>query len=148
MRPQSCHRDHYLRLFNRLFDAHPAHVAMIDLDGTILAVNRAWREFASANGLYGYRFVGVNYLGICQSAAETGDAHAQTALVGLLEVLATGRSKFCVTYPCHAPHERRWFKLWIEPQMPDIPVAIVAHQIVRVEPVGMPPSTVWMQTPT
>lgn len=131
-----CHEtdQHIVRVFRTLFDEHDAHVCMIDLKGAILAVNAAWRRFGEENGLGPtYRCEGINYLDLCTTAAEQGDSAAAEALAGLLDVLTTGRSKFVMTYPCHAPHERRWFKLWVEPQMPFSPVVIVAHQLLRHE---------------
>lgn len=135
------HLPHLQGIFSRLFDAHPAHVAMIDGDGTILAVNTAWRRFAEFNGMSGTAWEGISYTGVCQNAAESGDPSATEALVGLLDVINTGRPKFTMTYPCHAPHELRWFRLWIEPQFPDANVVIVAHELIRVEPVGGPDLT-------
>jgi hypothetical protein len=133
------YRTHMIALFKRLFDWHPAHVCMLDLEGRILAVNRGWSRFAESNGLpAGYSFEGLNYVDICVAAAESGDEHAQQALTGLLEIMATGRKKFVLSYPCHAPNEKRWFKLWIEPQMPQTPVIIVAHQLERAETIALP----------
>jgi hypothetical protein len=109
---------------------------MLDLDGMILAVNDSWLRFGHENNLRSdYQFEGVNYLDVCQHSAEGGDSHAAAALAGLLEVIATGRPKFVMTYPCPSPNERRWFKLWVETQGPDSPVLIVAHQLIRREPI-------------
>jgi hypothetical protein len=136
------YRSHLTRLFKQLFDWHPAHVCMLDLDGKILAVNRSWSRFAEGNGLSPqYKFDGQSYLDICSVAAEKGDDYAKQALTGLLDIMATGRRKFVLTYPCHAPHEKRWFKLWIEPQMPEAPVIIVAHQLDRAETISLPDMT-------
>ncbi|MFT3787048.1 MAG: hypothetical protein QM770_12925 [Tepidisphaeraceae bacterium] len=133
------HKTHVAQLFRQLFDQHPAHVCMIDLDGRIVAVNKSWLRFGAENDLSpDYSFEGQSYLDACATAAEQGDTHAAQALTGLLDVLATGRSKFTMVYPCHAPFERRWFKLWVEPQMPATPVVIVAHQLERAERVEMP----------
>jgi hypothetical protein len=131
------HNAYLVSLFKQLFDAHPANVCMLDLSGHILAVNAAWMEFARENELPpDYTFEGRSYLETCTAAAQAGDSHASAALTGLLDVMTTGRRNFSITYPCHAPHERRWFKLWIEPQMPDTPVVIVAHKLERAERVG------------
>lgn len=131
-------RNHLIRVFRTLFDAHADQVCMLALDGTIIGVNRSWLEFGAANGLArGYTFEGVNYLDVCTKAAEQGDAIAQQALTGLLDVLATGRPQFVLSYPCHAPWQRRWFKLWVEPQMPHVDAVIVAHQLERTEPTGV-----------
>src|SRR5689334_11201075 len=41
-----------------ILDALPAHVALLDRDGKILAVNKAWRDFANGDCLSG------NHVGI------------------------------------------------------------------------------------
>jgi hypothetical protein len=133
------YRAHLSSLFRQLFDWHPAHVCMLDPQGIIMEVNRAWRRFAQQNNAdENVSFQGVNYVDITTQAAEQGDEFARQALTGLLDIIATGRKKFVLTYPCHSPHERRWFKMWVEPQMPETPVIIVAHQLERAEIVSMP----------
>jgi PAS domain-containing protein len=131
------YKTHLVNLFRQLFDSHPANVCMLDLSGHIVAVNQAWMRFAHENELpLDYTFEGINYLETCAPAAQEGDADAAAALTGLLDVLTTGRRNFSLVYPCHAPHEKRWYRLWVEPQMPDTPVVIVAHKLERFERVG------------
>lgn len=89
-------------------DAISQHVAIVDERGTIAMVNRAWRDFAAANG--GDAAVlseGANYLDICdRGALEPGAA----AIGGQLrEALARGKAHATVRYPCHAPATERWF---------------------------------------
>lgn len=132
-------KTYLVSLFKQLFDAHPANVCMLDMSGHIIAVNESWMRFARENELpAAYTFEGKNYLESCIAAAQSGDQHASAALTGLLDVLSTGRKNFSLVYPCHAPHERRWFKLWIEPQMPETPVVILAHKLERAERIGGP----------
>ncbi len=45
-----------------ILDALPAHVALLDAQGAIIVVNRAWREFALLNLFGGNAGVGENYL--------------------------------------------------------------------------------------
>ena len=54
-----------------LLDAIKAHIAVIDRQGKILAVNRAWVAFARANGADDLNStgIGVNYLDVCRSAS-------------------------------------------------------------------------------
>lgn len=131
-------------LFSQLFAHHPSQICLLDMAGVIRMVNRAWCSFSQANGgdVSDDAYVGRNYLDICQRAAESGDEHAQQALVALLEVMTTGRRSAVMTYPCHAPHEKRFYRLWIENQSPDTPAIVVAHSLIRAEPlrmdVGMP----------
>jgi PAS domain S-box-containing protein len=80
----------------------PAHTAVLDDGGEIIAVNEAWRRFARENGS-GTDFVGVNYLEICAAEPE------QSAFVGLRSILAGEQDIFELEYPCHGPSQERWF---------------------------------------
>ncbi|MCG8356534.1 MAG: ATP-binding protein [Kiloniellales bacterium] len=89
----------------------PAHIALLDQDGAIIAVNEQWRKFGVQNGYAGNSFgLGSNYLEVCDSAV--GDCAEEASMVArkLRDVLA-GRSKEVdVRYPCHSPNQKRWFK--------------------------------------
>ena len=117
--------------FHHLFNRHFAQMALLDLDGTLVAVNRAWRHFGDGNGICeSYDCIGKNYLQICESALLTDSPGAKSVYLGLLEVIHAGRPKFTMVYPCHSLVERRWYRLWIEPQMPAVPAIIVAHYLL------------------
>src|SRR5829696_5160929 len=79
----------------------PAHIAVLDRDGRIIAVNEAWTSFAAANGASDSGAVGSNYIDVCRGAV--GSIEAAKALIGLEEVLAGGRPLFTLEYPCHSP---------------------------------------------
>src|SRR5689334_11621089 len=52
-----------------VLDSLTAHLAVLDLSGTIVAVNRAWRNFAAANAPDGAHVSeGANYLRVCDEA--------------------------------------------------------------------------------
>ncbi|PPQ31413.1 hypothetical protein CCR94_08890 [Rhodoblastus sphagnicola] len=111
------------------FEAFPAHVAVLDENGAIMLVNRAWTAFAAANGA-GVRglAVGANYLDVCRVASRD-DRTAREALEGLEAVLAGARPRFEMEYPCDSPTERRWFLMNVDALDPKLPVgAIVSHQ--------------------
>jgi len=123
-----------IRVFEQLFKEHPVQIALLDLKGVILAVNERWHTFGRENGLDPtFDFVGISYLDVCQKAAEAGDELAAIAMTGLLDVMTTGRVNYAMTYPCHSPDEKRWFKLWIQTQSPANPTIIVVHHLVRSE---------------
>ena len=125
----------WARVFERLFDGHPSHVALVGLDGTVMAVNAAWRRYAADHGVAaGYDFVGRNYLAVCEAAVAAGYPSAQEAYVGLLDVLRNRRPKFTLTYACHSPGRREWYRMWVEPQSPSVPAVIVAHQLIDAQP--------------
>jgi diguanylate cyclase (GGDEF)-like protein len=95
-----------------VLDALHSHVALLSADGTIRAVNRAWREFMSCNGGEPARCqVGANYVEVCRTAALQGDALAQQVLEGLGAVRSGHRNEFVLEYPCHSPDRQRWFIL-------------------------------------
>ena len=95
-----------------LFDALPAHVALLDDHGIILGVNEAWRRFANANLLANEAFcVGGNYIEICESAHGDCADEARRAAAGIRSVLRREVDLFTLDYPCHSPSERRWFQL-------------------------------------
>jgi PAS domain-containing protein len=76
-------------LYRLILQAFPAHIAVIDPEGRILAVNQAWTQFALHNGEGDLSGVakGTNYLEVCRRAALAGDADAEQALRGIEDVL-------------------------------------------------------------
>lgn len=99
-----------------ILNALPAHIALLDPQGVILAVNEAWQRFASANVLQSPDFfVGQNYLGVCESAHGDCADEAQAAADGIRQVLMGKTREFSLEYPCHSPTEKRWFRLMVTP---------------------------------
>ena len=120
--------------FNReVLDSLAEHVAVLDQQGVIVAVNRAWRLFGQENGASGSdaSSLGVNYLDLCAGVnfgAPLDDACA--ALAGIRAVLANAQSVFSLEYPCHAPHKSRWFRMNVTPLHGARGGAVVSHQDV------------------
>jgi two-component system, cell cycle sensor histidine kinase and response regulator CckA len=97
-----------------MFDALPAHVALLNKDGIIQAVNVAWKRFAEANGLNSSTFnIGDNYMQVCETAHGECSEEAARVAQGLRSVLQGEVSAFTLEYPCHSPKEERWFRLTI-----------------------------------
>jgi PAS domain S-box-containing protein len=100
-------------LYREGLNALPAHIAVIDRTGLIVLVNRAWTEFALANGGVPARgvAVGANYLDVCRGPATDPDsaACAREALEGLQAVLDGARSHFSMEYPCDSLTQQRWY---------------------------------------
>ncbi len=95
-----------------ILNAIPAHVALIDPEGIILATNDSWRRFATANLLQGPEFaLGQNYLKVCERATGPCSEEAKDAAVGIRRVLRGEAGEFSIEYPCHSPTEQRWFRL-------------------------------------
>jgi len=96
-------------------DYLPMAVAVVDRDGTIQFVNKAWLEFSLANGYRGTDFVGINYFRLCTSVEGAEKEQAGSFAEGLGNVLDRSQSDFEMVYPCHAPDQQRWFKGIVSP---------------------------------
>ena len=99
-------------LLDAAVDAVSAHVCVLDADGVILSVNRAWRKFHESNagpGMQPSHFVGSNYIGICASASGTNADEAKAMADGIRKVASGELAEFSLEYPCHGPNEQRWF---------------------------------------
>jgi PAS domain S-box-containing protein len=102
-------------------DAIPSHICVLDESGTILAVNRAWRDFAKANLTTGCdgdprgcsaadRYCeGVSYLAVCDRSACANVTAAGEFAAGIRDVLRGACEQYSAEYACHSPSERRWF---------------------------------------
>jgi len=109
-----------------ILDALPAHIALLDPNGFIVAVNAAWRRFAEANN-YGSTNcgLGLDYAAICDRARG---ADARAVAVGIRAVLAGHAGSFETEYACGSPTEERWFLLAVTPVAREQPHgAVVMH---------------------
>ena len=90
-------------------DSLGAHVAVLAADGTILAVNAAWRAYGQANGgQLEDHGVGANYLEVCDRAADTSPEAALMAQ-GLRDVISGKTNDLVIEYPCPSPAEEFWY---------------------------------------
>jgi diguanylate cyclase (GGDEF)-like protein len=97
-----------------VLDAIPDSTAVLARDGTILAVNRAWRAFAAENGADDESTgPGVNYVEVCKRAAIAGCAEAGAVEAGLRSVLDGDTLQCDLAYPCSSPSAEHWFELRI-----------------------------------
>ena len=90
------------------------HLAVLDENGLIITVNKAWRQFADANGLawddYG---AGRSYLEVCELAKGDNAIEARAALKGIRGVMTNQQNEWSSEYPCHSPAERRWYFMYV-----------------------------------
>ncbi len=71
-----------------VIDALATHICVLDEAGTIVAVNRAWREFAFGNGTPSCGSIGSNYLDICVASGERGFADGAAIAAGIRSVIS------------------------------------------------------------
>ena len=110
-----------------ILNALPAHIALLDPDGTIVSVNDAWRHFEEADSMRGGhgQGVGANYLAICLSAVGPGSRDARLAAAGIRSVLSGAEQSFCLDYRCDSPVEERWFQLTVTPLSKDCSKGVI-----------------------
>lgn len=110
--------------FNRaILDSLNEEIAVLDRDGTIIAVNQAWRRFAQENKKPSGRVeppvrVGVNYLTVCGAASaddRVGATDAGLARDGIRSVLEGHSPDFSLEYSCHSEKQKRWFSMNVTP---------------------------------
>lgn len=118
------------RFARETLDALSAHLAIVDAEGKIIAVNRAWREFAAAN-FAGTANVceGASYLAVVDAATGDWSEGAGSFAAGIRSVLRGERPEFTLEYPCHSPNEKRWFCGRVTRLGTNgAPCAVVAHE--------------------
>ena len=114
-----------------ILDSLTEHVAVIDGEGVITAVNAAWQKFAVENeaGNLPQVSIGANYLAVCEQAERSRyGEEAGEVLKGIKAVLAGTAREFTVEYPCHSPTEQRWFVLHGLPLRGQRRGAVLIHQ--------------------
>jgi PAS domain S-box-containing protein len=96
-----------------ILDSLPAHIAVINRSGEIVAVNKAWLKFAENNCFEDQlpaTGIGQNYLKISENSAAFEEDTEN--VVGKLRMVLAGESDgFSYEYPCNSPTEERWFYL-------------------------------------
>lgn len=104
-------------------DGLTAMVCVLDGHGVVLAMNRAWREFAAAEaGGPAVGTVGGSGLEL-HAAAEAADrSHFGEQL---REVLAGRLQAFELEYACHSVHQRRWFLARVARIEGSVPLRVV-----------------------
>ena len=74
------------RFNQEVIDSLAAHIAVVDSDGVITAVNDAWRRFACENGadwsMKGVG-IGVNYLDVCRTTVGPDEMDAKAIYQGI-----------------------------------------------------------------
>jgi len=106
-----------------------AHIAVLDQNGRIIAINDAWRNFAAQNnGAIDAIDAGANYFDACTRAARTdGDEGAEQAIDGIKGVLDGVFDEFELEYACHSPDEERWFLMRATPMKYSGNKVVVSH---------------------
>lgn len=93
-------------------DSINASLCVLDGDSRIVAINRAWRDFARTHGVPDPdRHLGLRYLDICAADDGPQQALSRQLCAGIVEVIGGRQPHFEQDYPCHGPDARRWFNV-------------------------------------
>ena len=94
-----------------------AHVAVLDHQGVIIAVNEVWEHFAREHGDtdLSHTGKGQNYLDVTRAAAEQGEEQARKALDGIQSVLNREEPNYSMEYAAHTRGAKIWFLLYVTP---------------------------------
>jgi two-component system, NtrC family, sensor kinase len=106
-----------------------ANIAVLDRQGTIVAVNEPWERFARTNGdlLLRQAGVGINYLQVVENARELPPEKTRDMLEGLRGILEGCSKEYQVEYACHSPGTQRWYTMHATPLPQGQEGAVVAH---------------------
>ena len=99
-----------------ILDSLSAHIAVLDTQGCIVAVNLAWRKFCSENSQKDSRAKaeeGINYLTVCKNSHGANSEEANQMYSGILSVINKECAEYTIEYPCHSPNQKRWFRAFV-----------------------------------
>ncbi|VEF46098.1 PAS/PAC sensor-containing diguanylate cyclase [Bacillus freudenreichii] len=102
-----------------VLDSLPDQIAVLDKEGNIIAVNKAWVNLSIENGGDLLKSgIGNNYLTVCPQEVKDG----------IVQVLKGQNYNFSYEYPCHSMNKLRWFLLRVTPfHMKKNNGAVVSH---------------------
>ncbi|MBI5772473.1 MAG: PAS domain S-box protein [Verrucomicrobia bacterium] len=97
------------RFVRAALDSLTAHLAVLDMDGTILATNESWRQCATNRGL-DWRTVsdGANYLAVCGRATGASLEAMGEITTGIRDVIAGRRTHFVAEFSCPSQTGQQW----------------------------------------
>ena len=103
-------------LNSAILNSLPAHIALLDHAGNVVAVNEAWRTDGTQGSFDDPQCrAGVNYIEVCRKAE--GECIQELPLVvgGLTQVLSGQRDNFVIEYPARGGAHKRWFRMMVTP---------------------------------
>ncbi|AGW13095.1 diguanylate cyclase [Megalodesulfovibrio gigas] len=107
-----------------------ANIALLNEQGDIILVNKAWMDFAVSNGMKSPAvFNGMNYIKVCDDSSAACAKDALNFSDGIKSVLSGKQHIFTTEYSCHSDSLQRWFVGRVTPFPGDGPKhVVVAHE--------------------
>ena len=114
------------------YDALSANIAILDSSGVIIAVNRAWDEFAQQFAAAAQRAdngLGSNYLAVSEATTGADRSYALATAAGIRDLLAGRRTLAEIEYPCQVAGELRYYSARVTAfEQDDERFVVVAHE--------------------
>lgn len=95
--------DASLTFLKAILDSITDQISVIDVHGNIVFTNQSWIAFGQTNKHPPISWESINYLDVCDRAAQKGDAFAIKAAKGIRKVIDGKSENFYLEYPCHSP---------------------------------------------
>ena len=111
-------------------DSLASNLAILDGNGTIVAVNNSWRQFAEVGGVkWESVSAGANYLAVCDAATGLCSEGAAEMAAGIRRILQHLSAEFALEYFFDAPSDKRWFLCRVTRFPGEGPIRlVVAHE--------------------
>jgi len=93
-----------------ILESIESEVAVLDEYGTIIAVNRAWRELGNiAKSASDNTHEGTNYLTVCDSVIGSDSVCAKAIAEGIRSVIAKNQNPFLIDYQYDYQNDKKWY---------------------------------------
>lgn len=97
-----------------MLDAIPSNISVLNQAGTIVSVNKRWRDFATENGLELSNFgLGCNYFDYIKCDLSEAESEVREIIQGMRSVLEGQVDVFEHEYPCHNRETKQWFLMTV-----------------------------------
>jgi hypothetical protein len=103
-----------VRFNQAILDSFAGNIAVLDKEGTIIGVNRAWSLVTHQNGSeVRSTEVGANYLEVAQQKGDPYGPLAESAYLGIKSVLDGRLPEFFLEYSSTISAKKRWYLLHV-----------------------------------
>ncbi|MEX0722176.1 MAG: PAS domain S-box protein [Balneolaceae bacterium] len=118
-------------LSSHVLNALNAHIALLDVDGKVVAHNKKWKEFGEQLPELSFRpGLNENFLQSLQAPLSEGNDFALRMLLGCKAVLSGNEETFELNYPVEIDNKKHWFKATLNRLQNDMG-AVFIHEDIR-----------------
>lgn len=107
-----------------------SHLAVIDQEGSITAINSAWKKFTEENlaqDIFHRAQIGSKYTEVCWDDLSENIEESKLAFDGISDVMNGKKSEFSFEYSCRPKNEERWFLMTVTPLETSGRGAVISH---------------------